>query len=60
LADVILAKKHNIPLNTRIRESKELSGHEARDLQAQWLRWIRIRGSLVMTGFLLLLVAVSR
>jgi hypothetical protein len=60
LADVVLAKRHNIPLNARIRQSEELSEQAARELQGEWLKWIRIRGSLVITGFLLLLVDASR
>jgi hypothetical protein len=59
LTDVILAKRHNIPLNTRIRVIKEPSDKEASYLQAEWLKWIRIRGIVVVAGFVLLLVQAT-
>ena len=59
LADVILAKKFNIPLNTKIRGITRPTDREAYELQSEWLRWIRIRAIIVIAGFLLLLVYTS-
>ena len=53
--DVVLAKKYNIPLNTKIRETTNPTDEYAKQLQQSWLKWIGIRGVFVTAGFIILL-----
>ncbi len=58
LADVVLAKKFNIPLNSAIAliDPDTVSSPQAADIQQTWLRWIGIRGRIMISGFVLILV----
>jgi hypothetical protein len=54
LADVLLAKKFNIPINTQIRNLVNPSEIIAARLQHDWIRWIDIRGNFILAGFFVL------
>jgi len=60
LTDVLLAKKYNIPLNTKIRETANPSDEYATQLRYDWLKWIGIRGVFVTAGFIILLIDAVR
>jgi hypothetical protein len=55
LADVLLAKKYNIPINSEIRQLVNPSESIAARLQHNWIRWIDIRGGFILAGFFILL-----
>ena len=60
-ADIMLAKRHNIPLNLKIRQIDDTTGALARQLQHEWIKWIEIRGHFILAGFFVLLfLAVTR
>jgi hypothetical protein len=54
LADVLLAKRYNIPINIEIRTLVNPSESVAYRIQHDWLRWIDIRGNFILAGFILL------
>ena len=56
LADVLLAKKYNIPINLQIRNMVEIPEITAARFQQDWLRWIDIRGNFILAGFCTLLL----
>ena len=56
LADVLLAKKYNIPINAEIRNLVNPSDITAARLQHDWIRWIDIRGNFILAGFFVLTV----
>ncbi|HTE23497.1 hypothetical protein [Flavitalea sp.] len=56
LADVMLAKKYNIPINAEIRNLVNPSDMIAARLQHDWIRWIDIRGNFILAGFFVLTI----
>ena len=54
LADVMLAKKYNIPINAEIRNLVNPSDIVAARLQHDWIHWINIRGNFILAGFFVL------
>jgi hypothetical protein len=61
LLDVSLASLYNIPLNKRIDEinPEKMSEAELGLLRNTWLKWIDVRGKLLMAGFIILLAVAS-
>jgi hypothetical protein len=57
LLDVVLAKRHNIPVNKIIDGLVQHNTSEAEmsQLRDKWLKWIDIRGRVLIAGFILLL-----
>jgi hypothetical protein len=56
LADVILARKYNIPINAEIRNLVNPTDLTAARLQHDWIRWIDIRGNFILAGFFMLII----
>lgn len=59
VADVVLARKYNIPLNTQIRDLSEPTDAISGQLQYQWLKWIDIRGNFILAGFVVLIILLA-
>ena len=55
-ADVIFAKKYNLPINAEIRSLVNPSDITAAQLQHDWIRWIDIRGYFILAGFFVLIL----
>ena len=56
MADVLLAKKYNLPINAEIRNLVNPSDITAARLQHDWIRWIDIRGNFILAGFFVLTI----
>ena len=58
LTDVVLAKRYNIPINSIIELASvdSVPLEKAADLQKNWIRWIVLRGRIMIAGFILLLL----
>ena len=58
LTDVVLAKRFNIPVNSVIEtvNADTIGSFEAAAIQGTWLKWITVRGRIMIAGFTLLLM----
>jgi hypothetical protein len=58
LTDVLLAKRYNIPANSMIELANvdTIGPAEAGVIQGLWIKWIVIRGRIMIAGFMLLLL----
>ncbi len=56
VADMVLIVKFSEPLNATINGNILESNESLKELRHQWLKFILIRGSLSVTGFVLLLI----
>ena len=56
MADVLLAKKYNLPINAEIRNLVNPSDITAARLQHDWIWWIDIRGNFILAGFFALII----
>ena len=58
LTDVVLAKRFNIPVNSVIEtvNADTIGSLEAAAIQETWLKWITVRGRIMIAGFTLMLL----